>query len=170
MEPESAGGLAMLGLNLNVFLAQLFNVLVVFFVLRQWAFKPLIGLLEARRARVEQADADAKEAARRVKDSQVEREAILQEARREAQVLREAAVADGDRVRHEATEHARAEAETIVHHGKAQLARDQEQMVREARGDMAKLAVDAAEKVLRGEVNRAKADALAKEVVTQIVS
>lgn len=167
---ESSGGLSGLGLNLNVFLAQLFNVLVVFFVLRQWAFKPLVGLLEARRHRVEKAEADAHAIERRMKETAAEREAMLLEANREAQAVREAAVADGERLRREATDRTRAEVEHMVRQGKSSLAREQEQTVRDAHAEMAKLAVSAAEKILHGEVNRAKAEALAKEAIHTIAS
>lgn len=161
-------GLATLGINWKIFLAQLFNVLVVFIVLRQWAFKPLVGLLEDRRKRVEKADSDAKEIDRRLAESAVEREATLVQARKDAQLVRETAVADSERLRLASTERTRAEVESMVRQGKQTLVREQEQMVRDARTDVAKLAVSAAEKILRAEVDHKRADALAAEAVASI--
>ncbi len=162
--------MSVLGIQWSVFLAQLFNVLVVFFVLRQWAFKPLVGLLEARRKRVEEADARAKEIDRRLQATAAEREAMMQSAAREAQAVREAAASDGERLRREAAERTRAEVEHMVRQGKQTLAREQEQMVRDARDDMAGLAVAAAEKILRAEVHRPKAEALARQAIEEAAS
>ncbi len=170
MPPESAGGLSGLGINAHVFLAQLFNVLIIFLVLRQWAFKPLLKLLEDRRLRVEKAEAYTKEADRRLVESTQEREALLLEAKREAQCVREAVIAEGERLKRETTERARAEGEKMVQQGKAALAREHEQMVRNARGDMATLAVSAAEKILQAEIDHKKADALAAQAIEKLAA
>lgn len=165
---EPTGGLSGLGINLKIFLAQLFNVLVIFLVLRQWAFKPLLKLLDDRRARVAKAEADVKEADRRLAAASAEHDALVLEAKREAQAVREGVVAEGERLRREAAEKARADVEHMVKQGKAALGREQERMVSDARTDMAKLAVAAAEKILHGEIDRKKADALAVEAVGKI--
>lgn len=163
-----AGGLSGLGININIFAAQLVNVLVIFFVLRKWAFKPLVDRLEERRLRVEKSEADAKEADRRLVQSVQEGDRLRVEGERAAQAIREAAIADGERLAHETTDRARAQVEDMVLQGKATLIRDHEQMMREARADMAKLAVAGATAILKEGVDRKMAEKLAAEAIERI--
>lgn len=168
VQEAPAGGLSGLGINLNIFTAQLLNVLVIFLVLRKWAFKPLVEKLEERRVRVEKAEADAKEADRRLAHSVQEGDRLRMEADRAAQAIREAAVTDGDRLARESADRARAQVEEMVRQGKATLARDHEQMMREARADMAKLAVAGATAILKHGVDKKMAEQLATDAVERV--
>ncbi|MBL8031980.1 MAG: hypothetical protein JNK33_06710, partial [Candidatus Doudnabacteria bacterium] len=54
-----ASGLGSLGLNAKLFIAQLVNFSIIFFVLWRWVFKPITRHLQERTTRIEQSLQDA---------------------------------------------------------------------------------------------------------------
>lgn len=51
---DSSSGIGALGLNLTSFLIQLGTFIIAFLVLRRWAFKPILDVLNRRRETIEQ--------------------------------------------------------------------------------------------------------------------
>ncbi|HET9722203.1 MAG TPA: F0F1 ATP synthase subunit B [Candidatus Saccharimonadales bacterium] len=51
---DSSSGIGALGLNLSSFLIQLGTFIIAFLVLRKWAFKPILKVLNERRETIEQ--------------------------------------------------------------------------------------------------------------------
>ena len=50
---DSSSGLGALGINASAFVIQLITFILVFLVLRQWAFKPILKILNERRETIE---------------------------------------------------------------------------------------------------------------------
>lgn len=137
-----------LGINLGYLLVQVFNFLILFVVLRKWVFVPIVNLLERRRATVEQGLQDAREAAEARANAEKEAEAILDKARQEAaKVVREASERAGVTaidIKNEAERqsmHIREVAKQESDQAKVQALRD-------LRGQVAALAIAAAQKVV----------------------
>jgi F-type H+-transporting ATPase subunit b len=80
-----------LGINLGYLLVQIFNFAIIFVVLRAWVFRPIVGLLEKRRAAIAQGLEDARIAAEARENAEQEAEKILSDAQAKAsQIVREA--------------------------------------------------------------------------------
>lgn len=140
-----------LGLNLGYLLVQVFNFLIIFIVVRAWVVKPILGLLDRRRKTIqkgledarmaEQARADAeKDAAKITSDAQVKAAHIVAEATERADAASVAVKADTDK--------------EIVRLREATLSEIEEErgrMLGDLRGQVAALAIAAAEKLV-GEV------------------
>ena len=137
-----------LGINLGYLLVQVLNFLILFVVLRKWVFIPIVELLERRRATMEQGLQDAREAAEARANAEVEAESILDKARQEAaKVVREA----GERAGNTAID-IKNEAERQAMHIR-EVAKDESeqakiQALRDLRGQVAALAIAAAQKVI----------------------
>ncbi len=152
-----------LGINLGYLLVQIFNFAILFVVLRAWVFKPVVKLLEQRRETIAQGLEDARVAAEARANAEKEAEAIIAKAQQEA----------NERVR-EASERAeevareiRAAAEKEAAELREAAAQDAEQIklqvLGELRGQVAALAVAAAQKVIGQTLDEQRQRALINE-------
>jgi len=152
-----------LGLNLGYILVQLFNFLALFVVLRAWVYKPIMGLLEKRRntiaqgledARVaEEARANAeKDAAKINVDAQTKATHIIKEAtdRAEKVILEFKAEADQDISKERAS--------TL-----AEVEDERSRMLGDLRGQVAALAIAAAQKLIGETLDEKRQHALLAE-------
>jgi F-type H+-transporting ATPase subunit b len=137
-----------LGISLGYLFVQILNFAVIFIVLRAWVYKPVLGLLDRRRQAIAQGLEDARVAAEARENAEKQAEKILAEAQEKAsQVVRQAterAEAQGREVlaavEAEAA-HKRAEA-------LAETQRERERILGELRGQVAALAMAAAQKLI----------------------
>lgn len=165
---EPTGGLATLGINLNMFIAQMINFLIVLGVMWKFAYKPLVKMLDDRTARIDKSMKDADHVEKRVAALEDERKAIVAEARAEAGKMMEMTRNDAEAMKADLTEKAKREVEKVVANGKAQLKAEQEAMMREARKEIVEIAIQAATKILANEVDDKKSHSLAEEVVRKM--
>jgi F-type H+-transporting ATPase subunit b len=137
-----------LGINLGYLLVQILNFAIIFVVLRVWVYKPILGLLERRRERIAQGLEDARVAAEARANAEKEAQAILGRAQADAnQKVRESA----ERAEQVAREiHAAAEKDAAAVRqaaaGEAEQARSA--ALGELRGQVAALAIAAAQKLI----------------------
>jgi F-type H+-transporting ATPase subunit b len=137
-----------LGINLGYLLVQIFNFLIMFVVLKEWVYKPILGLLEKRRQTIAQGLEDARVAAEARANAERDAEKILADARAEAsRVVREAteraetAAKDVAAAAEVETAQAREEALTAVQG-------ERERILNDVRGQVAALAIAAAQKLV----------------------
>ena len=137
-----------LGINLGYLFVQILNFAIIFVVLRVWVYKPILGLLERRRERIAQGLEDARVAAEARANAEKEAQALLGRAQAEAnQKVRESA----ERAEQVAREiHAAAEKDAAAVReaaaGEAEQARSA--ALGELRGQVAALAIAAAQKLI----------------------
>jgi F-type H+-transporting ATPase subunit b len=137
-----------LGINLGYLFVQILNFAIIFVVLRVWVYKPILGLLERRRERIAQGLEDARVAAEARANAEKEAQAILGRAQADAnQKVRESA----ERAEQVAREiHAAAEKDAAAVRaaavGEAEQARSA--ALGELRGQVAALAIAAAQKLI----------------------
>ncbi len=162
--------LGSLGVNWKLFVAQLANFAVVLFVMWKWVYKPLLKIIDARTAKIENGlrDADAAASAK----SGAEREAgeAILAARREAQRLLEEAQKQADAHHAEAKAKTQQELASLIQQGKDTLASEKEKMVQSARAELAELAVDAAKKALGTVLTEQQKKTLLEEAVKRLKS
>lgn len=162
---EPTGGLATFGLDGKIFLAQLVNFLVVLFVLKRFAWGPIVQRLEMRAKKIEEGMKDAEEAAKRLKSADAERAGTVAAAKAEAAKVIEAARSDAEAVRAELVAKAKGDVERVVVSGKAQLKAEQAAMKEELKREVAEFAVEAAKKILAEGVDMAASERLSSEMV-----
>lgn len=158
----------MFGLRPDLLAAQLLNFLIVLGVLWHFAYKPVMKLLDEREAKIAKSVKDAEAVEARVREFEVEREALLAAARKDAQELVTKAMAQSDERKTEMLDAAKREVERVIAKGKQQLMIDKETMLREARKDIVDIAVKAAARILHDGVSEQKSQSLAEEVVRKM--
>lgn len=165
---ESIGGLGTLGINLKIFLAQLFNFVIVLLVLWKWAYKPIVKLLEERQEKIERGVKQAQDVEKRVQDLERERHEVMTAAKLQAAKVLEDVRVNADERKRELLAKAKEEVKRVIAQGKAQLEAQKGQMIQEAREEIAAIAVEAARKILAEGVDEKKATKLAEHVIDEM--
>jgi len=165
---EATGGLGTLGINVNIFAAQLVNFIIVLLVLWRWGYRPIVKLLDERQKKVEKSLQDAADIEKRVVSLEEERKSILSQAKHEASVVLEKVQVDADARKVDLLLKAREEVNHVVQQGKVQLLAEKESMLRDARQEIVNLAVESARKILEESITEKKSQALAEEVIEKM--
>ena len=151
-------------------LVQLVNFSILAFVLYRFAIKPALGQMEERNRLIEKGLADAQAATQRLAEAQKASEAKLNAASDEAAKI----LADARNSAKAAVEAAKSEASAaqaeVVAKAKAAIEADRVKMLAEVRGEVSRLVVETASKVLaenlddatRGRLNEAAVKQLAR--------
>lgn len=157
---------AILTPDLGLLFWMLLAFLVVFFILAKYGFPAIVGMVEKRKAYIDESLAKAHEANEKLANIQAESEQLLREAREQsAQIVKDAAAARDSMVSL-AEVKAREESARIIAEAKAQIENEKQAALKEIRGEMARLSVEVAEKVLRKELS---SDAAQMEYVDQLL-
>ncbi|TFH34811.1 MAG: F0F1 ATP synthase subunit B [Anaerolineales bacterium] len=152
-----------LGINLGYLLVQIFNFAILFVVLRAWVFKPIVGVLEKRRETIAQGIEDARIAAKARANAEEEAEKIMAQAQQEAgQVIREA-TGRGEQVQKEIKEAAEAEAVSTREAARAEADQTKDRVLGDLRGQVAALAISAAQKIIGEALDEKRQHALIEE-------
>jgi F-type H+-transporting ATPase subunit b len=152
-----------LGINLGYLIVQVFNFLIVLTILVAWVYRPLLNMLRQRRENIAKGLEDARIAAEARENAEKEAEAILAKAQQEAgQIVREA-TGRGEQVQKEIKEAAEAEAATILETARTDAQAEKESSLGELRGQVAALAVAAAQKVIGESLDEKRQHALIEE-------
>lgn len=144
---------------------------VVLLVLRRFAWKPILGAMEARERGIQQLLDDADKARADAEKLLQEYRRQLAEARGEAQRILGEGKSAAERVREEMLERARAEAEAIVTRAGGEIDLERRKALAEIRERAVDLAIGAAGKVIEesldDERHRRIAEDYLREIATQ---
>ncbi len=123
--------------------------LVVLFILWKWGFPVITGMVNERKAFIDDSLKKAHEANEKLANIQKEGESILQEAReKQAQILREAAETR-DAIVEKAQQKAKAEGARLLDEARSEIESEKQNAIRDIRAQVAQLSVQIAEKILR---------------------
>ncbi len=139
--------------DLGLFFWNLLAFLIVFFLLRKFAWKPILSSLKTR----EQGIADALSTAERVKAEMAqlksENEALLARAREErAQMLKEARDTK-DKIINEAKDQAKLEASKIITDAQAAIEQQKMAALTDVKNQVGNMVIEISEKILRRELS-----------------
>ncbi|MCC6762477.1 F0F1 ATP synthase subunit B [Phnomibacter sp. MR] len=155
----------MLDVGLGLFAWNLIAFLVVLFLLRKFAWKPIISSLNERETKIADSIATADRVKAEMAQMQSENEALMAQAREERAAMLKEAKETRDKMVNEAKEQAKLEANKIV--AEAQLAINNQKMaaLTDVKNQVGALVVEVAEKVLRRELaNKADQENYIKEL------
>jgi F-type H+-transporting ATPase subunit b len=129
------------------------NFLVLFLLLRQFLFKPVVGMLDARAQRVRESMEQADQARRAAEQAEADRQALLAETRREAEQIRTRADEQAKRILADAEARARERQQQIEQQAEASARQIEERVMAQVRAQLADLVVTAVDRVTRGAVD-----------------
>ena len=142
------GGLADLGINLPVLVAQIINVAILFGLLYLVAYKPIMRMLDERSRRIKESMKQADDIKEQAAHAEEEVKKQLENAGREGQERIAQAVQVGEEVKQKAQQEARQEAETLITRARTEIQRERDEAIGELRKEVADLTILAAGKVI----------------------
>lgn len=135
----------------------LLSFIVVFAVLAKFGFPVITRMVEERREYVEQSLQAAKRGQRPTRTGQKPKRSAAQSAREQQMKILNEASATRDRIVAEAKAQAQAETQRQIEDAKRQIRLEQDAAIRAARSEIALLAVDIAQKVIREKLDNTPA-------------
>ena len=162
--------MAQLGLNLGYLIVQIVCFFIIFVVVRAWIVKPLLGMLDKRRAKLEQGLEDARIAAEARANAEQDAAQIITEAQTKAA-----------RIVNEATERADSAMEDVKASAEKEIAKEREAVMVEVeqernriladlRGQVAALSIAAAQRLIGETMDAKRQHALLDEFFSGVKS
>lgn len=135
------------GVNWQLFISQLIAFIVVALVLKKFAYKPVLDMLDQRRERIAQAEANAEKIQAELAETQAERDKVLAEANQKAQEMIDDAKEAAKQVGEAEGQKAVKQAEEIIRKAREATEADRDQMMSELRAEIGRLVVETTAKV-----------------------
>ena len=155
--------------QLGLFFWTLVVFLVVFFLLRKFAWRPILNALKEREQDIESKLQAAAAAEDKMRQLTAENEKILAEARAERERIVREANEMRDKIVGEAKNQAQAEAQKIIANANQQIQMEKNKAIAEIKNQSATLALDIAEKVLRKKMeNRKEEESFVKALISDL--
>jgi F-type H+-transporting ATPase subunit b len=149
-------------------ITQILGFLLLVWLLRQFAWGPLLGLLEARRQKIAGEFHEAERRKTEAAELKARYEADLKGIEAQARQRLMEAVAEGQKVAGEIKVHAQEEAQRRLERANEEIARENEKAKEILKQRMIALALRAAEKILRQSLDDAAQRRLADEFVDEV--
>lgn len=146
---------------------QVINFLILLYLLNRFLFKPVLARLDERNAKIKEGLEDAEAAARDRELARAEREAAVSEARKEASDLLANANKIATDTRTEILAEARADAEKVTQRAREEITAEKEKAMAELRAQVADLALEAAGKLVRSDMNATTQRRLVEEFLAE---
>ena len=132
---------------------QVINFLILLYLLNRFLFKPVLARLDERSEKISRGLEDAETAARDRELARAEREAAVSEARKEASEM----IANANKIatdtRNEILSEARSEAEKVTTRAREEIVAEKDRAMAELRAQVADLALAAAGRLVRSEMD-----------------
>lgn len=135
--------------ELGLFFWTLIAFLAVFFILRKFAWKPILSTLHERETGIAEQIASAERIKAEMGQLQAENEKIMMQAREERSQMLKAAKDEQDRIINEAKEKTKAITDKMITDAHQQIQQQKMAALTEVKNEIGKLAVEVSEKVLR---------------------
>jgi F-type H+-transporting ATPase subunit b len=148
--------------------AQAVNFLILLFILKRFLYKPLLKVLEERKAKVAKSLKDAEEIERRLQQTVEDQEKFLNKASREAQEILETATKSADQIISEARLKASQEMEEMVLKTQQALKSEREKLSQEVRLEVADLITLGFEKISGKALSKKDQEDLVKKSVREL--
>jgi F-type H+-transporting ATPase subunit b len=147
---------------------QVINFLILLYLLNRFLFKPVLARLDERSEKIGKGLEDAEVAARDRELARAEREAAVAEARKEANEMVARANKIAEDTRNEILTSARAEAEKVSTRAREEIVAEKDKAMAEIRGQVAELALAAAGKLVRRQMDDPTQRRLVEEFLAEV--
>jgi F-type H+-transporting ATPase subunit b len=152
-------------IDIKLIIAQLVNFAIVLFVLKRYAYGPVLKMMEERSDKIEKGIADAENAGKKLTEITEKEKEVLVEARKQAQEIIAKAEATAIKSKEEIIVEAKSQSEKILADSAKKIEQEKNQMMQEVKGQIAELVIAATGKVIDEKIDSQKdADLIAKSI------
>ena len=158
------------GVTWPKFGAQVFLFIIVYAVLRKFAFAPVVDMFETRRRLIEEGQANAERIKKKLAESEVRCQEILRKANADAQRIIEEGRLSSDAHTQKELQKVIKDAEGIIAKAHEAVEIDRTKMISEVRKEMIHLVVDTTSKVTGRILTTADQERLASETAKELAA
>ena len=157
-----------LGLDTKLIIAQAVNFVLLLVILRRFAYKPVLSMLEKRADTIDKSLKQAKKIKEELQKTEDDRRKEMAKAREEYSALIAEAKETGKQKKEEMVEEARKKTGEIVTKAKEEIRNEKEKSVQEARQEIADLAIEISGKIIGRNIDEEKEKELVKDSLAKI--
>lgn len=158
------------GFDWKIFLSQVISFILVALVLRRFAYKPILAVLEERRQRIAEGLLNAEKIKQQLAEAEQRHAEILAKANAQAQKMIDEARESAEHVGERKQQEAIAAAEQIIAKAKEASAIEREKVMAELKRELGRLVVDTTSKVTGKVLTSEDQRRLQEEASRQIAS
>ena len=137
-----------LGINLGYLLTQILGITALLLILSAFVYKPMLRVLDERKARIAKGLEDARQAAIARENADMEAKRVLDEARAEASNIRREAVVAAEGAAKDVEAKAREDAKAIMANAQTEATEERNRILADLRGQVAAISIAAANKLV----------------------
>jgi F-type H+-transporting ATPase subunit b len=152
-QDDHGGGGGLFAINPGLMIWTWAIFLILLFVLRKWAWGPILGALETREKRIQDTLDGAARERQEAKGLLEQQRGLLAESREQAQQILADSRKAGERLRAEIVEESRKQGEQILGHAREDIERERDAALEILRRETVDLSISAAGRVLSKEVD-----------------
>ena len=141
----------------GLFVMQALILLIIIFLMKKFAWKPILASLDARESEIKDAIESAKKAKEELAKLTTDKEALIKEAQLEKDTILKEAQATSTKIVDDAKETAKAEGAKLIEAAKASIETERKAAIADIKQTSAALAIEIAEKVIKNELKDKKA-------------
>ncbi len=158
----------LLKINPGLIFYTVVTFLLLVYILKKLAWKPILGALEEREKRIQESLESAEKARRESEELLQKQRDMLESARKEAQQILDQSRKAAEATRQEILANARAEAEQMLERAKREIALSRDKAIEEIRNLAVDLSIAAASKVIRKTLSREEHRRLVEEAIQEM--
>lgn len=155
---------AKLGIDWKLLVAQIINFAILFWVLRRFAYRPMLDFLEKRSDRIEKGLKDAEAAKLKLSEMEEKEKEVLRAAREEARAIIAAAEESAKKRDTERMTETEAKAKRFLDEAAEKIEEEKMKMLRDVKQEVADTVVLAVEKILREKIDFEKDKQLIQKI------
>jgi F-type H+-transporting ATPase subunit b len=152
-----------LGINLGFFLVQLFGFITLTIIMGEWAYKPIVRILEERKRKIAQGLEDARVAAEARANAEKEAQKIVATAQADANKRVQEATERAEKAAADVRAAADEERKRLIETAKEEAALERNRVLADLRGQVAALSIAAANKLIGESMDEKRQRSLIEE-------
>jgi F-type H+-transporting ATPase subunit b len=158
------------GVTWPKFISQVILFLVVYLILKKFAFGPVLAMLEERRKRIEEGQLNAEKIKKQLAEAELRYQEVLRKANEEAQKLIEESRSSTEASTQRQLQQAIKDAEEIIAKARTSIDQERGKMVAEVKKEMIDLVVDTTAKVAGKVLDESDQKRLAEETTKSLAA
>jgi len=157
-----------MGLEIGQIVTQIIGFLIAVILLKKFAWKPLLSILEQRRAKIKSEFDNIDKEKQKVSDLLSDYQTKLKEIDALARVKIQEAAQEGQKMANEIKENARKESKDILNKARDQIQRDMDQAKVQLKNDLVNMTMRVAEKLIAERLDEEKDKKLIAEFIDAV--
>ncbi|PYQ13159.1 MAG: ATP synthase F0 subunit B [Acidobacteria bacterium] len=154
--------------NLGLIVWTLVTFVLLAFILRKFAWGPILGMIEEREKTIREALEESKRAREAADEALAKQKEMMTRARAEAARIVTEGQKEVEKIRSEILEKARGEASAVLEQGRKQIEFETKQAIAQLKGTVVDVALAAASKLIHASLDDAKHRQLVEEYLEEL--